>query len=256
MRIITALLIGMALMVPQAWGDSTIFQRTASPNVWDSTYDAFIDDGTGDTTNYGGYTFLNMQKSNRRRALIVFPNIDQHASFDADDCDSCFLDLKLSFVLQDSTDLKVTAYKVDEYWTEGVATGAPWDDSNYVSSKYRNDSTLTTASHQGDTAWSTFGGDYSTVLDTVGVAEVIDVWYRWTISKAVCSTWVASPSTNYGMLLKFTDETGGDPHRYWYSSENATVANRPKLVVYWTTRAATAVTEYGASNYGKGLFGK
>ena len=223
------------------WAGVTTFQKPASPaNPWDSTYDAMIGSSAG-SRNYGGYEFLNLEKATLRRAIISFPNIDQHTDFDADDCDSCFLELKLAFVLEDSLDLKVAAYLIDSPWTEGVASGAPWDDTNYVAWNYRNDGTLTANSRTLDTTW-TAGGKFSTVFDTTGIAEVINVSYQWRVSKTACSTWVVNPSSNYGMLLKYLNESGGSPHRYWYSSEHATAANHPKFLVYWTTRSAEPVS--------------
>lgn len=144
-----------------------------------------------------------------------------------------------------STDT-ASVFGMTRSWTEGTGaehSGATWN------------------SYDGNNAWTTAGGDYD---QTSGVAITLPAnnqWATWDLT-TLTAAWVLGKVPNYGIAL--TQITSGN--NTFPSSDNATAANRPKLVVTllppcgWVP-AATGVTlqaiadtwideAHSGSNYG------
>jgi RHS repeat-associated protein len=93
------------------------------------------------------------------------------------------------------------------------------------------------------TAWTTPGGDFDpSVLSTVGGATGITndpEWESWDVSPAVRS-WVATPSSNYGLLLKMHDESVASQRVMLLSSEGREPMLRPTLEVTYLQKTAAS----------------
>ncbi len=80
------------------------------------------------------------------------------------------------------------------------------------------------------TNWTTTGGDFPAVPDgTSPKQSVAAVWYPFDVTARV-QAWAASPASNFGWLIKCTDESLHNQDRF-YTSESTLTTLRPKLVV-------------------------
>lgn len=115
----------------------------------------------------------------------------------------------------------VAAYKMTRNWSEGTGTDDDGDPSwNEYSSG--ND-------------WTNAGGDFDSSSKVKIVVSTIGT-YNWTIT-SYTSAWHTTSSTNYGLMLKFTDETSSNANqaKFFGSDENSTSGNRPGLIVNYHT---------------------
>ena len=79
-------------------------------------------------------------------------------------------------------------------------------------------------------SWTTIGGDFAATPDgTSPKFNHATVWYPFDVTTSV-QGWLAGTSTNYGWMIKCTDEILSNQDRF-YPSETAQAAYRPKLVV-------------------------
>jgi hypothetical protein len=222
---------------------TTVLQGDANDST--KTNDAYLSgrvNNGDDTTNFGATSTLWFQNSAIETNLVViaFPNIDDCVAFDANDIDSAVLEITQNGGDNTVDSVKVRMHKITGFWEEGTGTGA--DNEDWVCWKYRSDScyeaaaTARCSTRAPDTAWVTLGGDYNaTILDSAYVdSSETNKWVAWTIPKAVCSTWYASPATNYGVILR--PVYGSAYIRDLYSSERAGTTEDPRLTIYWTRR--------------------
>ncbi len=85
------------------------------------------------------------------------------------------------------------------------------------------------------TNWLAAGGDFDPTPDATAPkqssagAPVANVWYSWDVTGRVQS-WLAGTSSNYGWIVRCTDESRSNQD-YFYQSSFATAALRPKLIV-------------------------
>jgi hypothetical protein len=80
------------------------------------------------------------------------------------------------------------------------------------------------------TNWTTPGGDFVDTPDGTSPKQAVAaVWYPFDV-KARVQAWLASPASNFGWLVKCTDEMLQNQDRF-YQSESTTPALRPELVV-------------------------
>jgi hypothetical protein len=247
------------------WGGTTVLQGDANDST--KTNDAYLSgrvNNGDDSTNFGATASIWFQNgaSETNLVVIVFPNVDDCLAFDADDIDSAILEVTQNGGDNGVDSIKVRAHKITNYWVEGTGTGA--DNEDWVSWVYRNDSCLESATtprcstRAPDTAWTTRGGDYdATILDSAYVdSSETNKWVGWTVPKATCSTWYASPATNYGVILR--PVYGSAYIRELYSADRAGTAEDPRLTVYWTTRAgavASQLTVGGNTTIGASVWG-
>ncbi|GEM_PF-3977829 len=181
-----------------------------------ATEDANIWIGTGGTTkNYGSCNILYNNGNPADRSLIKFDlsNIPSNATIVS-------ASLKMAKIGGSNTATNFSAHKVTNDWTEGTGTCtgttgvANW------------------AQRKAGINWNTAGGDFDATSEaTISVAG--NGSYNWDIP-AMVQSWVASPSTNYGLLLKFTNEASVNNEMQFGASEHATAANRPQLEVNYT----------------------
>ncbi len=81
-------------------------------------------------------------------------------------------------------------------------------------------------------AWTTPGGDFLPDPDAQAAkqpAASVPTWYSWDVTNRV-QQWMAGSSTNYGWMVKCTDESLSNQDQM-YQSETSDTLHRPKLVI-------------------------
>jgi RHS repeat-associated protein len=90
------------------------------------------------------------------------------------------------------------------------------------------------------TAWTTPGGDYAASPESGFNGFTNDPeWENWSVLGAV-KTWLATPSSNFGLLLKMHDETTPTQRIMMLSNETAEPLLRPTLLVSYTVKDAAS----------------
>jgi uncharacterized repeat protein (TIGR01451 family) len=119
----------------------------------------------------------------------------------------------------------IGVYRVTSAWDEGTQNGTA--------------GTANWSQRQSGTNWTTAGGDSNaSAEDTVAVAG--NAAYTWNLASLV-QGWMSGTFVNNGVLLGSPD-TGGDNPQQFGSLQNGTPANRPQLIVSYTTVALDAVS--------------
>lgn len=192
-------------------------------------------------TNYGTQNPVSLQ-STFYKALYKFPNIfgDLSGQIPSTDVtiDSATLDLK---TYDNGSSTAVFAYKLLRNWIEGTngvinATterGATWDYAELYHNREGISVPWTTAGAANTTSdvSATKQADAGTTPTSSGTS------YSWTITNAV-TDWMNRTSPNYGVMLY---QTGSD-YVNFYSGEDPTSTNRPKLSVTYTDLATVDST--------------
>lgn len=194
------------------------------------------------TRNFGGAAATPVCPTNlvearstlKKRLLVRFNNVSTIPS------DAAIKTATLSlFKTAGSVTRTHAAHRVTTAWAEGDkcsancgTLGATWNNSNLSNCT---------------TAWTTAGGDFNaTATSSISVTSTNSVFYNWDI-KADVQAWVQGTANN-GTLIKDSDETGGVTINHTYAmKENATAANRPKLVVSYL-RQVTNLTATAGNN--------
>lgn len=203
------------------WDTSgTILEITGSTDVTDVA----INDSTPDS-NDGSATDFNVGENSGGpavvRTLIKFDlsSIPSTATINA-----CYLLLTYN-TDQSTNDRAFEIYRLKRAWVEGEATWNNYDTSNTWSTagaSHANDReqfTINTYSAQIAAPDTTTPGRTSKILNTAAIED-----------------WTNGTTTNNGMILQVATETDDDIR--YSSSENATAAERPVLVVDYTEAAA------------------
>jgi hypothetical protein len=80
------------------------------------------------------------------------------------------------------------------------------------------------------TPWTYYGGDYGTLMDSKYAGSTT---LTFSIDPAVVNSWINTPATNYGIMLKMTNETNNIFINF-YTREYAAAILRPKLTIYYS----------------------
>ena len=86
----------------------------------------------------------------------------------------------------------------------------------------------------GSSLWSTPGGDFSAPASASALIDaLVGGTKSWTAAQLVSDvqSWLDDPNSNFGWILKNTDETSANTGRTFYTSEVATAAFRPQLEI-------------------------
>lgn len=97
-------------------------------------------------------------------------------------------------------------------------------------------------SSSSTTLWSTPGGDYSPFIFYRGTMAKATGWYTFDVSKLV-DFWLKGIFANNGMIIVPDNGDTTVSWKYFYSSEENTATDRPKLVVNYTLESETGVYE-------------
>lgn len=126
----------------------------------------------------------------------------------------------------------VSAHRIINSWVEGTkngsgtADGATWKTSN------------------GSTVWISNGGDYGAIsIANTSISNGTGI-VNWDISSLV-QNWVSGKYANNGLLLNTSDNVIAS----FASKEDATAANRPKLVITYTCECGVSCTNCIAGNF-------
>jgi titin len=126
--------------------------------------------------------------------------------------DSTVLAASITYNVTDPTDEKYEAYRLLRDWSETGATwnetgvGEPWAIAGAEGDTDRNAAVLATLSTGAAT------GSHTTPLNAAGVAAV--------------QSWIASPSTNYGMIIADTASADG----LWFNSREVSASAGPPIL--------------------------
>ena len=80
--------------------------------------------------------------------------------------------------------------------------------------------------------WNTQPSSSSVAEDSYSFGSSTGTWRTWYIGDLVKS-WLDGSISNYGILLKPTDESSNTTYAIFYSSDTGDSTNRPKLVIYY-----------------------
>jgi large repetitive protein len=101
------------------------------------------------------------------------------------------------------------------------------------------------------TNWTTSGGDFNGTVEATTTVGSNNTTYTWNVLSLV-QNWTNGTNANHGLMVKNTSETSGALNVF-ASSENTTVANRPKLTVTYTVLNITGtVTNLNCYNVNTG----
>jgi len=176
---------------------------------------------TAPSTNYGSNTALSIGKTaagSINRALVKFLGLSNGTIPSKATLDSATLSL---MVLADNAanGANFGIYRMLKAWTGDVASWVAYKTGSY---------------------WSSYGAFYSADCNTTALAtsaltqsETLDSWINWSLDLTELTKIVDRTNYNYGFLMKSVSENS-DNYTF-YSSDHATTANRPKLVVVYTT---------------------
>ena len=78
--------------------------------------------------------------------------------------------------------------------------------------------------------WTTAGGDYGALMDS---KDTNAITLTFSLSPALVTSWISSPSTNYGVLLKATDELS-NIYVNIFTGLFSIPADRPRLTIYYS----------------------
>jgi hypothetical protein len=188
------------------------FGETPTSNVTGVTADTYVNGEAGSTgNNYGGSTSVQAESS-QDRGLVKF-------TLTAIPAGTTILAARLHLYSTSSQSGSGAIYPVLQDWTEGTGTGGAAGVANW---------SMRTATQ----SWTTAGagtpgsaGAQIATFTTPGTGE-----FGIDLPVATVQGWVDTPSANFGLMISAT----GAADLSFASSNNATPANRPELVVTYT----------------------
>lgn len=135
-----------------------------------------------------------------------------------------------------TTDRTVGAHRGLTQWFEGAKNGAAPDAS-------QDGSTWNLRNANGALAWGAAGGqsgtDYAATATDSKIITVPSTAFDYNVLADV-QAWYAATATNYGWWLICTAETVANSLKRFTSSDGATAANWPKLVIDYTEAGGQA----------------
>lgn len=220
--------------------DNTIIQ-SATGSLANSTGDIYVGRTNQDGT---GTAVLSI-----RRGLVYF-DIASYVPAGAT-IDSVRLNMYFSKTSGVGTNVMLHQTLTDwgegtSYFNGGSGAQASTDDVTWLYTFYN--ATTPTSSP----AWTTPGGDFDATVTATSFAGTSSQygtvsWSSTTMASQV-ATWLASPATNYGWLIQGNESTGQTAKQF-SSHENATVANRPILKVYYSISTTTDLTSLAKASF-------
>jgi hypothetical protein len=233
-------IIGVAAIALVHCGYSTGWAVVA--NIGASKDSTIFQNSVNNSSGAGNGLFAGTNgNSSPRRALIAFDVAGSIPAF------STIQSVQLNLVLGQvpngaSGNATIDLHKLSADWGEGIAQqSTPPTDSlggqgNGVAAN-AGDVTWNAKMFPG-TLWATPGGDFSAgVSGSATVGTTINATSSWLSTAALVSDvqgWVNNPSSNFGWILTNANEAGASTFRAFYSSEVATAALHPQLVVNYT----------------------
>jgi hypothetical protein len=179
------------------------------------TNDTYLDQNNP-ARNYGASTTIKVdgQSTQAYRPILKFDLSSLPAGATIT---SATLQLAATAV-QSNTGYNVAVHQMTRDWLEGTGNGS-------------NGSPNWTQ-YSGASTWTTAGGDFNGTAESTTSVSTAGT-YTWSVTNMV-NTWYASPTTNFGMLLKFPTENTGNQDKTFGSKENGTFTNWPVLFITYT----------------------
>jgi hypothetical protein len=84
------------------------------------------------------------------------------------------------------------------------------------------------------TPWTAPGGDFGAAAKSSSVMMNTPGIYVFSLDTDMVKSWISSPSTNYGIVLKGANETGPRAEVVIINDDNGSTADRPLLTVEYT----------------------
>ncbi len=139
----------------------------------------------------------------------------------------------LKFDLSSLAGLNITSATLSLYsFNPPQTTGSSGFYGLYPLTKAWTDSAVSWTTAASGVTWTTPGGDFAATPDATSPKRPkasVPTWYAWDVKTRVQS-WIAGSSTNYGWVVKCTDESLGNQDQM-YQSETGDTVHRPKLVI-------------------------
>lgn len=181
----------------------------------------------GNNSNGGGGLFIGRTNpaGGIRRTLVQFDilgNIPAGAVIDS---------VSVSFVqnkIGPGLDANFELRKLTRTWGEGSVVGI-----GQGAAAGAGDATWNSAAN-GSTSWTTAGGDFGSVSATTGFSST-NTTYTFSSTSALIAdvqNWLNNPSTNFGWLIKATDEVAVNAREL--GSREGPANQRPSLVINYT----------------------
>jgi len=110
--------------------------------------------------------------------------------------------------VRDIASIDITCYRITTDWAEGTST---WQ-----------------------TPWVSNGGDFADAVSNTIIVTTSDIntYVTLELDKDEVQSWISTPASNYGFMIKSSSEDTGEP--CLRSSDYSTLVQRPKLIVYYT----------------------
>ncbi|HDQ26640.1 MAG TPA: DNRLRE domain-containing protein [bacterium] len=130
-------------------------------------------------------------------------------------------DLTLYCYSKTAGDTIVAAYKMLASWTEGndcidtSTAGVTWNTRN------------------GTTSW-TAGGPHDTAASSEAKTVAETGYFTIQLNPALVQGWIDAPDSNYGILLKSSNESPVSSYINMYTNEAGTPCNKPRLTLHYT----------------------
>ena len=190
--------------------------------------DTWLNVGAG-STNYGTSDTMRVGESN-----ISSPDTDGQSVG--------LLKFNLSSL---STTTIITSAKI---YMQVIAEYSGWNKTMNMYNCLKNwgNTTATWNKYNGVSNWSTAGARHLTADRGVLMSSrVMDQTYlgqvEWVLNTAYVQNWISGATANYGVILDYpTFPTGQDQYRF-ATSNHATAAYRPKIVIEYLTPAGGSV---------------
>ncbi len=229
MKKLILLIITILILSSHVHADTVTFQDGLSG--YTGTTDTSIHGNAGEaTTNYGTDTTVGIQTESANYLNYGLLKFDLSSIPSNASVSSAVLSVYLN-TTGSSGDKTLSAYRVFKGWNESQATWNIWTTSN----NWGTAGAKTIDDGGSDNSGNGTGADRkSTAAGTVVISAFQSSGFVDITITSLVQSWVDTTAANNGMMLSFPDSQGGTDAWTFSSSENATSANRPKLVVTYT----------------------
>ncbi|MFM9959447.1 MAG: DNRLRE domain-containing protein [Phycisphaerales bacterium] len=198
---------------------------------------SIYNDGTGDLANGAGPGLFAGRNGVpwTTRALIAF---DLASSIPAGSVITS-VELRLTKAAGPSSANTFSLFKVTSDWGEGTTVAGGGGGGGGPATP--NSATWLHTFHN-TSFWTTPGGDFAASA-SAGVSVTGNGTYAWTSAQMVADAqaWLDSGATNFGWILRGTEEGSGTASRF-NSRENTNVAARPQLIVTYVPGPGAGAT--------------
>jgi len=234
MRPILTPLVALAALAPAVTAD--VLQLSATQ---DNTVFSEVENSNG----AGDHIFAGQNNGNHsRRALLAFDIANQIPA--GSTINSVSLRLRCSQTISGSW--QVDLNRLLESWGEGASDAIAQEGTGAAAEA--NDATWNTRFFPG-MPWTTPGGEFVSPASASRNVIGDNAFYTWTAAgmTADVQLWLDQPSTDFGWVLKFANETINQNAKRFDSRTNPTVNFRPRLTVDFTPPSTCTSTSFCSS---------